>query len=117
MTGLKMQNGDLVITNHEIEQVQDEELTSQTIESVLSTNKGEWLFDEEEGIEFSNFLGHKNIDENIIRSEIEQGIAQVDETLTIDEFECQFDSATRKQRVKFTAKNSNDESVEVNLLW
>lgn len=61
MIGLKISNGDLVITNNEIELVEGKELKSQTIQSVLSTNKGEWLFDTEEGIDFQNILGERNV--------------------------------------------------------
>lgn len=57
------------------------------------------------------------MDENVIKSEIQQGIAQVDDTLTIDEFSCIFDKEKRKLKVFFTAKNSNDETVEVNNTW
>ena len=57
MTGFKLNDGDLVITNDEIELVEGDELTVQTIQQVLSTNKGEWIFDTEEGINFDNILG------------------------------------------------------------
>lgn len=53
------------------------------------------------------------MDENVIKSEIEQGIAQVDSSLTIDSFECKFDQKTRKLTVRFTAKSQNNETVEV----
>lgn len=57
MTGFRLNNGDLVITNGEIELVENSELKAQTIQQVLSTNKGEWLFDTEEGIDFDVILG------------------------------------------------------------
>ena len=59
MIGLKLRDGDLVITNNEIELVEGNELKRQTIQSVLSTNKGEWFFDTEEGIAFQNILGER----------------------------------------------------------
>ena len=61
MIGFKLYDGDLVITNNEIEQVEGDELTVQTIQHVLSTNKGEWLFDTEEGINFDSILGKKRL--------------------------------------------------------
>lgn len=61
MIGLKIRDGDLVITNNEIELVEGKELTRQTIQSVLSTNKGEWKFDTEEGINFYNILGERSV--------------------------------------------------------
>lgn len=45
--------------NHQIEMVEGAELTCQKIKTVLGTNKGEWFFDEEEGINFDNIIGKK----------------------------------------------------------
>ena len=64
MIGLKLNDGDLVITNNEIELVEGDELTVQTIQQVLSTNKGEWIFDSEEGINFDNIFGKNHIKTN-----------------------------------------------------
>lgn len=47
--------------NHQIEMVEGAELTAQKIKTVLGTNKGEWFFDEEEGINFDNILGKKRL--------------------------------------------------------
>lgn len=54
------------------------------------------------------------MDENAIRSEIEKGIAQVDDTLTIDEFVCNFDKESRKLSIFFTAKTTSGETISVN---
>ena len=56
MKGFKLSDGDLVITNDEISLIEDSELKAQTIKQVISTNKGEWLFDTEEGIDFDNIF-------------------------------------------------------------
>lgn len=61
MKGFRLSNGDLSITNNEIDMVEGNKLTAQTIESVLSTNKGEWIFDAEEGIDFDVLLGKQRI--------------------------------------------------------
>lgn len=67
MKGFVIKDGDLVISDNlvvnkkEIEMVSGNELTAQTIQSVLSTNKGEWIFDENEGINFANILGKQKI--------------------------------------------------------
>lgn len=55
------------------------------------------------------------IDENVIKSEIEQGIAQVDNSLVITDFVCEHDKKTRKLLVFFTAENQNNETVEVSV--
>ena len=58
------------------------------------------------------------MDENVIKSEIEQGIAQVDSSLTITEFICSYNRDARKLNVSFSAKSSNnDEVVEVSNSW
>lgn len=61
MKGFMLSDGDLVITNNEIVMTQGNELISQTIQCVLSTNKGEWIFDEEEGIDFDNIFGKQRV--------------------------------------------------------
>lgn len=57
------------------------------------------------------------MDESAIRNEIEQGIAQVDSTLTISDFACIFDKENRSIKVGFTAKKPTDETVEVNVAY
>lgn len=61
MAGFKLNDGDIVITNNEIELIEGNELTAQTIQQVLSTNKGEWIFDTKEGVNFDNILGKKRL--------------------------------------------------------
>lgn len=57
------------------------------------------------------------IDEDTIRSEILDGLTQVDDSFKIDEFTCIFDSETRALSVRFTATNSSKESVEITEVW
>ena len=55
-------NGDLIIENNEIQMIDGAELTRQTVQTVLSTNKGEWSLNVDEGINFRNILGkHKPV--------------------------------------------------------
>lgn len=61
MRGFKLSDGDLAIGGREIEFVTGTELTAQTIQYVLSTNKGEWAFNIDEGINFDNVLGKHRI--------------------------------------------------------
>lgn len=51
----------------------------------------------------------------IIKDEIIEGLSQVDESLVIDEFACQFDSLSRTLTVKMTISNEAKEAVEINL--
>lgn len=56
--------------NHQIEMVEGAELTCQKIKTVLGTNKGEWFFDEEEGINFDNILGKRSVQNSTTSKEI-----------------------------------------------
>ena len=57
------------------------------------------------------------MDEDIIKSEIESGIAQVDDTMSLDEFSCSFDSDTRVLSVYFTATSSSGETIAVDTAY
>lgn len=50
-------NGDVVIKSGKIQMTEGDDLVRQTIRTVLGTNKGEWVFDQNEGINFKNILG------------------------------------------------------------
>lgn len=101
----------------EIQMLSDEKLTRQTIQQVLNTNKGEWYFNKNEGITFDNLLG-KNIEEEIVKSEVTDGVSQVDSTLVIKEFETKTDTENRQLTVNFTAKSENDNTtVQVSTTW
>lgn len=121
MKGFQMIDGDIVIENNEIQMVSGAELTRQTVETVLNTNKGEWFFDSDEGITFSNILGKnqkiKSEYSDIVKSEILDGLSQVDSSFSISEFSADYNSTIRKLTAKFTAYNENGETVEVVDVW
>lgn len=70
MTGFMLKDGDLSITNNEIDIIEDDELTVQTIQCVLSTNKGEWIFDTDEGIDFNTILGKQRVKSDSVADSI-----------------------------------------------
>lgn len=91
--------------------VEDNELKRQKIQEVINTNKGEWTFDVEQGINRSYLLG-KNVDEGIEREEIEEGIQQVDENLTISDYSKEI--VGRTSHITFTAtSDSTDEDLTI----
>lgn len=53
------ERGDLIIENGVIQMVHGVDLTTQTLKSVFSTQKGEWFFNQDEGIEINEILGKK----------------------------------------------------------
>lgn len=61
MTGFELENGDLKIVGNEISMIHGTALTVQTIQSVLSTNNGEWIFDADEGIDFNVIFDKRRV--------------------------------------------------------
>ena len=110
------ETGDVAIVNNKIPVVSGPVLLRQKVKNVLSTNKGEWFLDLNEGIDFGNLLG-KGITEDLVRYEIEQGLEQVDSSFTITEFSCKIDNNNRKVKVFFKAQTSTGEEVEVENVW
>lgn len=113
MKGFKLDNnGDVVIEKGRIQMVDGDELTRQTCQTVIGTNKGEWFNNPDEGINFRNII-RKNPEKDVIRSEILLGLQQVDETFYLTSFSCEIDEK-RYAEVKFEAVNSAGSSVTVN---
>lgn len=108
MKSFSTDNGDVVVTNT-IEMVSDGELLRQKVQRVLSTNKGEWAYDPEEGIEFPLIL-RKNPEEGAIKRTIEEALLRIDSTFTITSFSLSV-SKTREATISFSAVNSNGEEV------
>jgi len=94
--------GDLLIEKGTLQMVNGNELLRQKVQEVISTNKGEWFFDWEHGIEFSNILG-KGVTKEAIMAEIEAGLKQVDEGLIISDFSIK--QSERTLTISFTAAN------------
>lgn len=118
MKGFALQNGDVLIENNEIQMTYDTDLAMQTIKSVLSTVKGEWFVDWNEGVEYSEILGKKEISvsDEVIKSKILDGLKQYDENLIIDVFEKTFDKEARKLQIKLgVINNETEERMTINL--
>ena len=98
MTGFALdENNDILIKDNQIQMINGSELTKQTIQTVIGTNKGEWCLNEDEGITFDNILGKHTPDYEVVKTEIEQGLLQVDD----------FNSNTRKLDISFQAESSD----------
>lgn len=107
MISFSTHKGDVVVDTT-IQMVEGDELLRQKVERVLGTNKGEWSYDEDEGIDFPAVL-RKNPDEDEIRATIQDALTKIDETLTITEFSLSL--RKREATIKFQAVNG--EGVEV----
>lgn len=101
------ERGDLLIYNNAFQMVDGKELIRQKVQEVINTNKGEWVFDWEHGIDFSNILG-KGVTEEEVRAEIEDGLKQVDEAFIITDFS--METVGRTLTVRFMAENETDKT-------
>lgn len=103
-------NGDIIIRNNDIQLISDKNLTIQKIRMVLGTNKGEWLFNESEGINFGVMLV-KNPNEDQILDTVLDGLRQIDETFNITSYS--FKTIQRRLILTFTATNENGEEISL----
>ena len=60
--------------------------------------------------DFTVLIG-KGVTEDMIRTQIDSGVKQVDETLFIDKFETAYNEQNRAMAVKFTARNNEGLTV------
>lgn len=108
--------GDVLIGNNEISIVVGGSLIQQQVWTVLRTNLKEWFFDWDQGVDFDNLLG-KETNEELVRYEIERGLAQVDSTFVITEFSYEVETESRKAWVTFKAQNQSGEEVGGEYTW
>ena len=78
-------DGDVDLSTGDIQFTSDDDLKIQRIMTVLGTTKGEWKYDEDEGINTRAILA-KNPNESEIIDNIRDGLLQVDEDLVITSY-------------------------------
>ena len=103
-------DGDLIISKHDLQLVRDKELTQQKVRLVLSTNKGEWLLNTNEGINFKAILV-KNPNQDEILDTVKEGLRQIDETFMLTEYK--FEMMQRHLILTFTAINDSGEEISL----
>ena len=112
MKGFKIVDGDVSITDGDIDMAEDTELEIQTMKTVLQTNKGEDVFDDTEGINLRQILS-KGVTEDMIKTQIKNGINQVNADYTLEDFNYNLDKATRTALTKFTARKTNGDAISI----
>ncbi len=112
MKGFALDNtGDVRMIGGKIQMIDGNDLLAQTVRTVTGTNKGEWFFNIEEGIRFSNLLLKKPI-EDLILNELQSGLSQVDRSYVITELVFDFNKFDRVLKVRYTAKNTQGQTIE-----
>lgn len=120
------ENGDIVISKQggnvltpngkQIQMVEGNELIAQKILIALGTNKGEWFWNSELGINYDFIIG-KGVTEDMIRSQIEIGIRQVDSNMFLSEFNVDIDKAKRTARITFVVENSGGKIAKIEKVY
>lgn len=109
MYGFKLTaNGDVSINDGQIETVDGVDLEGQTIKTVIGTNKGEWPFNLNEGVDFRQILG-KGVTEDMARSQITSGVHQVNGNRNIENFNYTVDQ--RSAVIDFTAREQDGSNI------
>ena len=112
MRDLKLdESGDLIISGHDLQFVNDTALTLQKVKQVLSTNKGEQFSNEDEGIDFRVFYA-KTPNQDEILDTITDGLRQVDETFSIKSYSF---TLTKQRRLILSFVAVNDSGEEISL--
>lgn len=70
--------GDVEMKHNRIQMIEGNEVLRQRIWSVLSTNKGEWVLNTDEGINFRNILGKRS---NLTESKEDKALKQYYENM------------------------------------
>ena len=115
MKGFKIdKNGDVVFSDGQIDMVSGTELERQSMQTVLKTNKGEDIFNSDEGIDFYQILG-KSVTEDKVKTQIQSGINQVNTEFSTDYAieDFTYSVSGRKSTSAFSARKSNGEAAEV----
>lgn len=109
---------DVDITNGVVQLADGAELKRQTVECTLNTKKGEWFLNDDLGIDFDViFVRQQDINEDLIRDTIMDGLSQVDNTFAINNFKTNFNKSTRKLKVDFDAINDDGENIALSDVW
>lgn len=101
-------NGDLVLSGGDIPYISGANLEVQKTRLVLGTNKGEWVLNPDEGINFNVMLG-KNPNYDQIIDTVLDGLHQINEDIQISSY--RFEKKDRHLVLKFTASLPNGQEV------
>ena len=102
---------DVVIEGSDLAMVDGIDDLKQVLVGVLSTNKGEWEYDKEEGIDFHKILV-KNPNYELIEDEIRQAIKRIDEELEVSNIKYE---QKENRRVDIQLEISNGEKFEISI--
>lgn len=97
------QNGDIEIIDNNIAMIEERDIFVQCFRQLLQTRKGEYFLNTDEGLDFSVFLGVKNIDYELATDALHSCALQVEDFVEFQVLEYNFDDQTRKLNIKMQA--------------
>jgi hypothetical protein len=107
----KLINGDLVLENGDLALVSGGEELAQCCQITLGSNRGEWWFNPEAGLDFDVLLG-KGIDEEMVHDAIREALLQEERIVSVDELIVTLDRKARSSVVSFTATGRDGETIQ-----
>ena len=102
------ESGDVVLNQNDIQMAQGTDLIMQKIRQVLRTNRGEWSFDEKEGIPVRKILKN-NPNIAMIRDYVRSVIDQVDGSLQMTR--CDIATEGRVLKINFTVSGASGQTT------
>lgn len=110
MKSLLLSNGDLVISQGDLQLVEGNDEIKQCVEVSLGTNRAEWFLNPEIGLSFEHVLGKATDDQ--ISAEISLAISQEPRINTIEVLEIARDNKRRKLEVYFEGTTVDGDTIE-----
>lgn len=111
-------HGDIKKVNGDFQFISGKDEVIQQIKQILKTNKKEWYFNKNYGVDYQAFQ-QKKINEDLIKSVVRDGISQCSEDITIESIEIGYKREYRLLYVEFKAYFSDgeryDNVIELNL--
>lgn len=108
MKTLKLIDGDLAFEKNDFQIIKGEEEIQQCTEIILGTNKKEWFFNPDFGVDFNNLIG--KVTDSQIENEIVDGLAQEPRIESVQNVT--ITRINRKATVTFEANLINNETLE-----
>ncbi|EUJ24771.1 hypothetical protein PGRAN_02720 [Listeria grandensis FSL F6-0971] len=114
MKDLLIKNGDLVFTGTDFRLVKGSEQLRQNVESILKTSEGEYVLDEDLGLNRENILG-KGFDEELARTDIVEAIGQEQRIEEVSQIDFEKNGRELKINLKMIEMDEEELELEVDL--
>ncbi|PAE96784.1 DUF2634 domain-containing protein [Shouchella clausii] len=112
MKTLKLKDGDLCFENNEMQMVEGDKELAQSVAMILQTRKGEFQLEPEHGMERENLLG-KAFDEELLRYDVVEAIAQEERISALEDMAVIDDLKSRQRKISLVLKKEDQEVLTI----